>query len=105
MRKRKIRLGQFRVFCITCGILCVTGIGMVSMACSYNKQVTKMAGEYDAVITEDISYTKDGLPKYVLQDPEETMEENVTSKVAEETINSKSNKLEDIMDVLSSEME
>lgn len=105
MRKRKIRSGQLQVFCITCGILCVTGIGMVSMACSYNKQTTKRAGEYDAVITEEIPYAKDGQPKYVLQNPEEAVEENVTSKVAEETINSKSNKLEDIMDVLSSKME
>lgn len=84
----------------------IMGMALIIMFSSWSTDVAiqdaAVEEGYHAEKNEDVKMSG---PKYTLQDPEDALEENITSEVTEDSVTQKSNRLEDVMDVLSSETE
>lgn len=100
-----IRMKQMAALALSSITTVVIGISAVLMVVMWQGDsdmpvVTGMQDDYDG---EQPSGSRHSGSKYMLQNPEEQLEENITSAVIDETDTQKSNRLEDIMGVLSSE--
>lgn len=101
----KFKIKQTMVLTVSCIATVVIGTSILFMM--HIDKVPEAAEVEIMNVTEqepDRDPRRSG-PKYTLQEPEETIEVNTTSAVTEETDTRKSNRLEDIMDVLSTETE
>lgn len=102
---KKIRIKQTVALVLSSITTVVIGISAILMVGMWQEDsnmlaMTVMQEDYDS---EQPSGSRHSGPKYMLQNPEEQLEENITSAVIDETDTQKSNRLEDIMGVLSSE--
>lgn len=104
--KIKIKIKQTVVLAVSGILTTIIGISMIIMYGMWyvgrDMPITSEIQDNYSVEKYDIKQTG---PKYTLQDPEKEIEENITSVVTETTDTQKSNRLEDIMNVLSTEME
>lgn len=100
----KFRIKQTMVLTVSCIVTVVIGTSILFMISNDNMPET--AGvEMNATVQERDREPRRSGPKYTLQEPEEKIEINTTSAVTEETDTQKSNRLENIMNVLSTETE
>lgn len=103
MKKIKTYMTQGVVFSISFLSTVLVGMIMIIVCGTYQPQ-NKTVEEVKIETFEDYNVKKSG-PRYVLNQPEDSISETVITEVTEETIAQKSARLEDIMEVLSKETE
>lgn len=106
MSKEKRQIKQTTVYIMCCAAVGVIGcctLIMISVWSRNTSNVTGLQDEYAVENQEEQNGAQTNGLKYTLQNPVDKIEENITSEVTEETDVQKSNRLEDIMGVLSEE--
>lgn len=105
MRRRKFetRVNEpaAGVFCVAALIVCLfmSIFGVVELTKVNSEKMDNT--ENTAVVQSEAGNSKTQRPKYVLNDPVFNIEETATSDISEKSETRKSNRLEDIVDVLS----
>lgn len=98
-RINQVTAGEIGIIALGVFLLFV-GIGIFGAAAA-----GKSDSETAEAPAEEEEVVQEHKPKYTLEDPIYNIEETVTSDVTEESDTKKSNRLEDIMDVLSDAVE
>lgn len=98
-----------RINQVSAGKIGIAALGMFLLFAGIGIFGAAAAGKVDTeavtATAEEEEVVREHKPQYTLEDPTYNMEETVTSDVTEESDTKKSNRLEDIMDVLSDAVE